>query len=261
MYRTESQKQDYIKKLFADIELFEWEVLHISTNDDRVEVMQILAKTLVRDVLKNEISFLFIDNYTSFKISSIKSALFQEIAKEWIYFATEILYYNREKALQEIQDKDRASFIYEIVNIYYKNYREYIFEEIADTFIELVGSLKINPNIKNAKMLVDKVLQSDLVSDGDNLAVHTSNQLQSQILNANSEKKDKILKMQERVSEITKKLKSKNLDSKDYVNLHNLLEKYKLNIDNFSKKELGEFDISIKRLKETFVKTMLKKTE
>ena len=60
MYRTQEEKQKYIDKLFKDRALFEWEVLHVSSHYDRLEIMEMLAQTLVRDKLKYEINFLYL---------------------------------------------------------------------------------------------------------------------------------------------------------------------------------------------------------
>ena len=152
MYRTQDEKQKYIDELFKDRTLFEWEVLHVSSHYDRIEIMEILAQTLVRNKLKYEINFLYLQSYDNFKLTQIINILFHEIANEWMSFATEVLYYPNDKA--------RVKFIHDIAEDYYEKYRRYIFEEVADTFIELVSNTK--QNNKTTK-LIQETLQSDLI--------------------------------------------------------------------------------------------------
>ena len=111
MYRTQEEKQKYIDKLFKDRALFEWEVLHVSSHYDRLEIMEILAQTLVRDKLKYEINFLYLQSYNDFKFTQIVNILFHEIANEWISFATEVLYYPKKEAVGELQDKTRVKSV------------------------------------------------------------------------------------------------------------------------------------------------------
>jgi hypothetical protein len=107
MYRTQEEKQKYIEKIFKDRALFEWEVLHVSSHYDRLEIMEILAQAIVRGKLKYETNFLYLESFKEFKFSQIVNILFHEIANEWISFATEILYYPKREAIQELQDKYR----------------------------------------------------------------------------------------------------------------------------------------------------------
>ena len=121
MYRTQKEKEEFVEQLFKDRILFELEVLQVSSEADLIEVMQIISKTLVRDKLKKEINFSYLETFNHFKLTSITKAIFNQIANEWLSFAAEVLFYDKDSALMEIQDKQRVNFIYSISNDYFIN--------------------------------------------------------------------------------------------------------------------------------------------
>ncbi|MCW9026576.1 MAG: hypothetical protein OQJ77_04600, partial [Thiovulaceae bacterium] len=79
MFDTKEQLEEYVEKIFNSLELFEWDVLHVSTNTDRAEVIEILAQNFVNGVLKNEINFLYIIDIENIQYHKIKQAMFKEI--------------------------------------------------------------------------------------------------------------------------------------------------------------------------------------
>ena len=204
MYKTQEQVQEYIYKIFSDKSLFEWEVLHVSSHYDRLDIMKILAQTLVRDRLKYEINFLYIKSYKDFQFSQIVNILFHEIANEWLSFATEILYYPKEAAIEELQDKTRVKFIHSLATEYYEKYQRQIFEESADTFIELVGNVE---HEKNLNKLIEEVLQSDLIKNRQILEMHNFSQLYSRVKAAQDVKNLEIITVKTKIFKIEDKYK------------------------------------------------------
>ncbi|NCO01918.1 MAG: hypothetical protein GW906_08825 [Epsilonproteobacteria bacterium] len=171
MTKTQAEKEEFVTQIFSDRTLFEKEVVQVSTEADRVEVMEIIAQSLVRDKLKEEINFLYLDTLTKFKLSSIVGTIFNQFANEWLSFAVEVLGYSKESALKEIQEKQRAAFVHSIATLYFKEYGKYIFETIADTFIELVDAF---PHANSDNRLVNEILQSDFVLDNNVLIIQSS---------------------------------------------------------------------------------------
>ncbi len=255
MYKTQKVKEELIKELFNDRKLFELEVLQVSSEVDSIEVMQIISKILVRDKLKKELNFSYLDTFNHFKLNSITKAIFNQIANEWLSFATEVLFYSKDSALIEIQDKQRVNFMYSISNDYFNKYKKYIFENIADTLIELVSTL---PHAQSKNELVSDVLKSDLVSNNNILVIQSFKQLWTKVRSANNFKNADVSKIQILIAEITIKLKNKELDEESREKLLISFRKYDLELSKLNYLSLDNFDSTLKRLKETMVNSMLK---
>ena len=253
MFKTKIEKQEYMDKLFEDISLFEWEVMHVTSHNDRVEVMQLLAKTLVREKLKHEINFLYLKSFYNFKFSSIINGLFKEIVREWLGFTEEVLFYSQSDALKEVQDPARANFIYGIVNDYFDNYQRYIYEEIINTLIELIDSV---PHANNINLIVQKVLDSELVMTKGILAVQHFDQVWRMVRTARDKKIVEISKVQKAIADTFTKLKRESLDEEKEENLISLIEKLELKMEDLNNFPMDCFDIALKRFKENMVKSM-----
>ncbi|EDZ62543.1 hypothetical protein SMGD1_2774 [Sulfurimonas gotlandica GD1] len=254
MYRTQEEKQKYIDKIFKDKALFEWEVLHVSSHYDRLEIMQILAQTLVRDKLKYEINFLYLESYDDFKFTQIVNIIFHEIANEWISFATDILYYPKKEAIEELQGKERVKFIHSLAKSYYEKYKRQIFEEIADTFIELVSNVKQD---KDATKLIQETLQSNLIKNRQILEMHNFSQLFTRIKSAQNIKNSDITTAKMKVVEMKKKYANPNIDADEKQKYYSLLEKSNKELTKLKHQGLDKFDPGIKRLKDTMVQSMI----
>lgn len=254
MYRTQEEKQKYIDKIFKDKALFEWEVLHVSSHYDRLEIMQILARTLVRDKLKYEINFLYLQSFGDFKFTQIVNIIFHEIANEWISFSTDVLYYPKKEAIEELQDKQRVKFIHSLAKSYYEKYKRQIFEEIADTFIELVSSVKHD---KEATKIIQETLQSDLIKNRQILEMHNFSQLFNRIKSAQNIKNSDITTIKMKAVELKEKYINPAIDTDEKQRLHSLLDKADKELSKLKHAGLDKFDPAIKRLKDTMVQSMI----
>lgn len=255
MFRTQEEKQKYIEKIFKDRTLFEWEVLHVSSHYDRLEIMEILAKHIVRGKLRFETNFLYLESFKDFKFSQIVNIMFHEIANEWVSFATEVLYYPKREAVKEIQDKTRVKFIHSLALDYYEKYRRKIYEEIADTFIELVASER---NDADTNKLIQDVLQSDLVKHRQILEMHNFSQLFSRVKAAQNIKNTDIQSVKIKISQIKEKYQKTKLEIDEKQKLLGLLEKANKELENLKHSGLDKFDPAVKRLKETMVQSMIR---
>ena len=254
MYRTQEEKQKYTDKLFKDRALFEWEVLHVSSHYDRIEIMEILAQTLVRNKLKYEINFLHLKSYDDFTFKHIVNILFHEIANEWLGFATEVLHYPKKEAIIELQDKTRVIFIHAIAKDYYEKYRRQIFEEIADTFIELISNVKKDREVIK---LIQDTLQSDLIKNRQILEMHNFSQILSRIKTAQNNKITNLTSLNEKIVDIKERCINPNIDSDEKQKLNILLDKTNKELDKLKHLGLDKFDPGIKRLKDTMVQSMV----
>jgi len=256
MHRTKEEVERYIEKLFSDRSLFELKVLHVSSHYDRLEIMKILAQIIVRERLKEEINFLYIKSYKDFNLSQIVNILFHEIANEWLSFAIEILHNSKEEAINELQNKTRVKFLHLIVSSYYETYRRFIFEVIADTFIELVNSIK---DEKETNRLVEEVLQSDLIKNRQILKLHNFYYLWHRVKEAQNIKNSDIINANIKIHEIENKCEKADINDRDIF--VKSLKKHKEELEELKTKELDEFDSGIKRLKDSMVNTMLRMSQ
>jgi len=254
MYKTQEEKKKYIDNLFKDKALFEWEVLHVSSHYDRLEVMEILAKTLVREKLIYEINFLYLQSYDDFKFTQIVNIIFHEIANEWVSFATEVLHYPKQEAIDELQDKARVKFIYAIAKSYYEKYKRYIFQEIADTFIELVSNVEHDKEISK---LIQETLQSSLIKNRQILELHNFSQIYNRVKDAKNTKDSDIQSAKMKITEINEKYTNPSIEVEERLRLHSLLDKAEAELSRLNTLGLDKFDSGIKRLKDTMVQSMI----
>jgi len=250
---TKSEKEYFVIELFIDKRLFEKEVLGVSSSKDRVEIMTILAEKLVRDVLKDELNFLYVKSLKQLKFSLILNILFKEIANEWLSYAQEELLYSREESLLEIQDKTRVAFIYSLVKEYFSQYKKYFFQEITDTFIELVNSI---PSPSTSNPLIEEILNSELIKSDGTLIVQNFSQLWNRVKAAHNYKSSQIGKLQVKITEMKASVEYGELDvqtkKKSLISLSN----YQREAQELSERSLDNFDEALRRLKNTMVYSM-----
>jgi hypothetical protein len=254
MHKTKKQKEELILELFSDRELFEQEVLHVSSTSDCIEVMQIISKDLVKNKLKHEISFLYLKSFDEFKLHSITKSIFNQIANEWLSYASEVLFYSKENSLLEIQEKQRVNFIYAIANDYFSKYKKYIFEEIADSFIDLVNTI---PHAESQNKVVSDVLKSSLIADRNVLVIQSFNQLWSKVRAASNIKNADVSRIQILMAENTISSSKPDTDEESKEKLLDSFRKYDLELKRVSYQSLDNFDSTLKRLKSTMVSSMM----
>lgn len=248
---TIKENKKFVIKLFEDKAFFEQEILRVETDIDRAEIMKILSVSLVRDTLKEELNFLYIKKISEFTFFPVKNILFKEIANEWLIYSLEMLQYNRIDALQELQDKRRVQFILAIVGEYFKKYQHFLFEEIADTFIELIAQTQ---HSKNNSSLVEEIISSELIEKL--LSGHNFKELWRRVRAANSIKNVDINRIQMKINEIYEVLEDKNLDLEKKDSSLKSLAEYELKLEKITNAKLERFDTSLKMLKNAMVESM-----
>ena len=236
---TKSEKRALVELIFTEKGMFEKHILNVLSNSDRIEVMGILAKRIVRILLKEELNFMYMKNLDNFKFSLIINLLFHELANEWVSFAEEELYYSKDEALEVLQEKKKTFFLLAFVKEYFRQYKIYFVQEIADTFIDLVEQM---PSPMYSNHLIDEVLQSGFVRNKNIMIIYNYSQLWSRVKNAHDAKKKKITACQLKISE-----------TKD---IH-LLKKYELEEELLKEEPLAFFDDAVLRLRNTMVQYMM----
>ena len=236
------EKKVFIEKLFDSQEIFEKNILDVKNKEDREEVLRILSKQIVRILLREELNFLYMDSLVDFKLSLIPNILFKELANEWVYYATENLAYSRSDAISEIKEKTKVGFLLKLAKKYYSEYGNYFYEEIADTFIELVDYMP-NPTLNNE--LIKEVMQSKFVKKQNISVIHNYHQLWSRVKNAHNNKNKQVSKIQIKITEALA-----NEDQK-------LVKKYEYDEEVLTEKSLAYFDEAVKRLRDNMLLYMM----
>ncbi|MCW8839000.1 MAG: hypothetical protein OQK11_09900 [Thiovulaceae bacterium] len=254
MFDTKEQLEEYVEKIFNSLELFEWDVLHVSTNTDRAEVIEILAQNFVNGVLKNEINFLYIIDIENIQYHKIKQTMFKEIVAEWIVFCKDVLSYSKDEAINAIKKDGRVNFVNNIVNSYFQKFHSIIFSKMFDSFLELFNQ---TPITKNKQIFIDKILQSSLNRDTKSITIRKFSQLYSRVRIAQDIKNKEIGKLNLRIKELMGILNSSqdiNFD-KDNELLYDI-EDLQEDLEDLEKTGLYEFDDLIAKLRDNMLESM-----
>lgn len=238
----DTQTNDIVEKIFTNKNMFEHYILGVGTDADRKDIMDILSKRIIEILLREEFNFLYMKNLDNFNFALIINILFKEFANEWVSYAEENLYYSKEKALEYIQDKNRLTFVLNIIKWYFKTYKIYFAQEIADTFIKLIDTMP-NPTLDNE--LIKSVLESDFVKKGNISIIYNYNQLWTRIKNAHNLKNEEVSRLQIKIFELVE-----NEDSEKRKRLE-----YEAEV--LEEMSLAFFDESVKRVRDTMVDYML----
>jgi len=181
---------------------------------------------------------------SNFKFSLIVNLLFREIANEWVSYAEESLGYSMDEALETIQHKENVLFLLELVKEYFRQYKVYFVQEIADTFIELIEHM---PSPSMSSDLINDVLKSGFSKSQGISVVYNYSQLWGRVRNAHKLKKVDITTLQIKIAEAKDKHERKKLEYEEEVlvlkplayfddallRLRNAMVKYMMGIDSF----------------------------
>ncbi|MFA6136663.1 MAG: hypothetical protein WC667_01120 [Sulfurimonas sp.] len=253
MNKTTQAKKEFVTRLFSNRQFFEREILQIESENDRAEIMKFLAVSLVRDTLKEELNFLCMKNFSDFTFVPIKNIIFKEMAHEWLTYALEVLHYEREDALQELQEKKRVRLILSIINDYFQKYQNYFFEEIADTLIELISTIQ---HSKGNTAIIGELMSSDLIKNEKLMSVDDFQELWKRIRVADSIRIADIHRIETKIDESRAALDEKELDTEKKDSLSKSLKEYQSKVDKMTHAKLDKFDRILKNIKDAMVVSM-----
>ena len=134
-----SKSQEYVKHLFSDKLVFEKEVLHVTCDEDRKDVMQLICTELCQDdKVSKQINFLKIKSINELNFDGVTIALVQILLAELISLLKERRYTRAEiDAIKK--NKLYLKFLYELSQTYMRRFSTLFFKGVVDTFFELVG--------------------------------------------------------------------------------------------------------------------------
>jgi hypothetical protein len=241
-----------VENIFSNINSFEKEVLEVYSATDRSDIMRIMTKIVVCDILKEHLNFLYLNNISNFSLKQIPNIIFKEIANEWVSYAIDILDYTKEEALEILTPKN-ILFIKSLSLNYYKNYKEYIFEEIAESFIELLSSAKV---ASKRVMFVNSVINSDFIANRNSLGINSFNQLHKNVKSAKNIKNASLRVLQVKISDILKDLSDPELNEIDENILSDLLKSHEEKLEQLKHRSLASFDANLERVKRAIINSL-----
>ena len=237
---------DLVENIFTKRTTFEKEVLNVKSEKDKSEIVHMLTHVIVTDSLKEHINFLYLRELSDFTLKHIVNMLFKEFANEWIEYSMEILGSSKEVALEELQKPHRVKFIHTLADDYFKYYKEYFYEGIADTFIELLATM--SPDSKKIK-LVNAVINSNLIANRSVLNINSFDQLYRRVISAKNLKNIEVSTLQVKLSDILIELDCNSTSAKRREDLLTVLPAYEEKNKDIAGKKLEHFDGSLQRVK------------
>ena len=245
--------KEYVAELFENRRLFEKDVLNVVGDKDRAEITHILITTMINDLLKEHINFLYVKSFEDFSLKQIVNIFFREIASEWVDYAISELKFSKQEALEELKEQHRIMFIKQISQDYYKFFNTYIFEKIVDTFLALL--------VKNAfsdshSVLINAVINSDYIPNRSIIGVNSSDQLCECAKEAQRLKDEKISELQSKLELMRTKINSQQIDSSKREALLLAYPTYEKKLKEVEDKKLESFNDVLQRFKRTFVQTL-----
>lgn len=237
---------ELVNNIFSSKSIFEEEVLNVFKEDEKLEIMRILATKMVCYTLKEHVNFIYIKNLEDFTLKHIVNTLFQELANEWVAYSMEILDYSKDEALENLQQGSRIKFIHLLAEDYFESYKDYIYEEIADSFIDLLASM----NQSSAKVkFVNTVINSDLVANRNILGINSFDQLYRRVIAAKNKKNIELSTLQVKLSEILIELDCDTTTLKRRETLTIILPQHEEKTKKMTRVKLEVFDGTLQRLK------------
>lgn len=186
-------------------------------------------------------------------MKQVVNLLFKEIASEWVDYAMDVLEYSKEDALEELRVENRIQFIKSLSQNYYKHFKNFIFEEVADTFIELIA---LNSSKDGKSLLINAVINSKYVPNRSILGINSSDQLCKRAKAAKDLKNKKVTELQFKLAEMEEGIHNLELPENKRESLSLVYPSYEKKLHTIREEKLEKFDDSLQRLKRAMVRSL-----
>lgn len=251
MSQIKEKKLHNLEKYCTNSTLFEENILDVYDENDRKEVMEILAQRLVRDKLKKSLNFLYLEDLEDLSLAMIVPVLTKELYDEALEYGRHVLYLGSEETKSVIER--HIVSIGALAQEYMSKYKEIIFGAIVDSFIELIYT---SSHLNKRAKFIESVLESPLILNRNMLAMHSVEQLHRRIKAAYNRKSLEISKLQMKVAELNDRIAQSKEDEQERTQLYKLLASQEERLAKTTAKTLDHYDATLDRLKTTMVKTL-----
>lgn len=188
--------EQYLEYIFASTGNFEKAIFEVETPADRIEIIGIIAKQIVREEdIRNKINFCYVKSINTFNISDLAFTVVRLLLNEVVEWLGQ--YFPDEEVIraQISQDKLKIFMIHELAMSYYFDNDEIFLAEIAETYFELIqeaeGFRYIGKMGHEAILGTSKVRSLFMLDDGAQI-VRRADQVWMRVDQASKAKKRKI---------------------------------------------------------------------
>lgn len=190
-----SKSQEYLEYLFSDKLIFEKEVLHVKSDEDRKDIMSILSRDLCNDRnLASKVNFLKIKSIDDLNFKGVNISLVQIFLAELLSLLEE-KHYTRAEIESVKKSKIYLKFLYELAQTYMRRFSSAFYKEVVNTFFDLIS---IADKANQLSPLVLEVIngtqntKSLLQQSGSGKILHKSEQAWMRVKQARDEKNRKV---------------------------------------------------------------------
>jgi len=251
MSQAKEKKLYELEKFCTNSTLFEENILDVYNEEDRKEVMEILAQRLVRDKLKHSLNFLYLDNLQDLSLEMIIPVLTKELYDEALEYGRNVMYLHTKEV--EAVIGEYISDIGALAEEYMSKYKEIVYRAIVDSFIELIYT---SSHLHKRAKFIETILESKLILNRNMLAMHNVEQLNRRIKAAYNRKSMELSKLQMKVAELNDRIAQSDKDVQERTQLYKLLASQEERLAKTAAKTLDHYDATLDRLKTTMVTTL-----
>ena len=250
------EKSALVAAIFSDESEFEKHVLDIRNEEDRREVMEMLADEIVMNRLREEINFSALKSYDDLHTEGIIKVILQRISSEAAGYLEERLRYTRTATMQIIRQTANLLFLKRLSLYYFKRYAFLIFERVADTLFENVAAQPTAD--KPPKQLLGAIEGTPKRMPLFKGSAVTFEYVWKHARKALMERKKETAKIQMALASILKIMEgNENLEASQRAKLTARYEENRRQMETIQKKSLALYDGSIRRMKHSVVEMLM----
>jgi len=204
-----SKSQEYLEHIFSDKLTFEKDVLLVSCDEDRKEIMTLLSKELcLTENLASEINFLKLKSINNLNFKNVSIVLVQLLMAELISLLKE-KNFTRTEIENVSKNRQYLKFIYELVQVYLRRFSDILYKEVVCTFFDLVSVSSKPAELKKIVLEVidgTKSISSFLEKDGSVRILRKPEQLWMRVKQASNDKSRQAQVFQVEITRLVKRI-------------------------------------------------------
>lgn len=131
--------QQYLEYIFASQANFEKAVFEIESDEERVEILQIIAKQIVEEEeIRKKVNFKYLTSLNHLDLSDLAFTVVRLLMNEAVEWLAQ--YFKDEEMIQRViqEDKMKIYMLHEMAMNYYFEHQEIFLSIIAESFFELL---------------------------------------------------------------------------------------------------------------------------
>jgi len=197
--------QQYLEYIFASQANFEKVVFEIESDEERIEILQIIAKQIVQEEdIRKKINFKYLPTLNQLDLSNLAFNVVRLLLNEAVEWLAQ--YFKDEEMIRSVieEDKMKIYMLHEMAMEYYFEHQEIFLSEIAESFFELLTDAESFRHISkvghDAVTGTSKIKSLFLLDDGAQI-IRRADQVWMRVDQAAKAKKRKIYSMANELTE------------------------------------------------------------